>query len=388
MKLDVKRIFFILTIIALLGVQLNVSVDAQACNNTSECNKLIEEYSGQITKLQGEANTLKNQISQFDAQIKLTTVKINQTESQIALLGGRIDQLGISLDNVNQAFSKRAVETYKLSRFENEFSFVLSAKDIGESFSKLHYLEKIQNEDKKILDKLKGAKANYESEKVDQEELQKTLEGQKVKLNSQKLAKNALLTLTKNDEQKYQSLLAQAKAQLNAFRTFVTAQGGASILSNQTKCDSWGCYYNQRDSQWGNMAMGGSSYSMAGYGCLATSVSMVASHYGKNIKPNELAANASAFVPATGYLYWAFSQNGINVSITGASKSIMDSELSAGRPVIAGLYSGPQHFIVILKKEGDKYIMHDPFLENGANKSLTDKYSVSDISTLRLVRFN
>jgi len=66
----------------------------------------------------------------------------------------------------------------------------------------------------------------------------------------------------------------------------------------------------------------------------------------------------------------------------------LDSELSAGRPVIAGLYSGPDHFIVILKKDGDKYIMNDPFMENGNGKPLTDKYSVNDITSLRLVSFN
>ena len=99
-------------------------------------------------------------------------------------------------------------------------------------------------------------------------------------------------------------------------------------------------------------------------------------------------SNPSAFVPGTGYLYHSFSVNGVNVSLTSASKSSLDSELSAGRPVIAGLFSGPDHFIVILRKDGDNYIMNDPFIENGAEKNLTDKYSVNDITSLRLVSFN
>lgn len=375
-------------LLILFTISLVTKVQAQTCGNVEECNKLIGEYTNQISKLQGQANTLKNQIAQFDAQIKLTSLKITQTEKEIELLGGRIGQLGDSLDVLTNVFSKRAIETYKLSKFENSFSFVLGAKDLNQAFAKIQYLQKVQTEDKKILDKLKGAKVNYEDQKTDQEELQKTLEKQKINLNSQKLAKNALLTLTKNDESKYQSLLGQARAQLNAFRSFVTSQGGATILQNQTKCDSWGCYYNQRDSIWANIGLGGSSYSMASYGCLVSSVSMLASHYGKNIKPNDIAINASAFVPATGYLYWSFSVSGINVSITSLGKGSLDSELAKGKPVIAGLYGGPDHFIVILKKEGDKYIMHDPFLENGSSRPLTDKYSVEDISTLRLVSFN
>ena len=386
MKINEKKIFLsILTSILFLGSVVWVS--AQTCSNQDECNNLIQQYTDQISKLQGQANTLKNQIAQFDAQIKLTTLKIAQTQDQIALLGGRIDQLGVSLASLTTAFSSRAVETYKLSRFENNFALVLSANDMADAVSRLHYLRKIQEEDRSLLEKLQTAQTTYQGEKADQEKLQKQLKAQQASLNAQKVAKNNLLTATRNDESRYQQLLSQAKAQLAAFQSFVTRQGGASILSNQTKCNDWGCYYNQRDSQWGNIGMGGSPYTMANYGCLATSVSMLASHYGKNIKPNDIAVSSDAFVPGTGYLYYSFTVNGISVTVSSASKSILDSELSAGRPVIAGLYSGPDHFIVILRKEGDKYIMHDPFLENGSERPLTDEYSPSDITSLRLVSF-
>lgn len=381
-----KKILFLLFVLTFFFGASSV-VRAQTCNNTEECQKLINEYSDQISKLQGQARTLKNQIAQFDAQIKLTTLKINQTQAQINLLGGRIDQLEISLNDLTKAFSSRAVETYKLSKFESNLFFVLSADDIKDAAQRFHYLKKIEEEDRNLLNKLEIAQTTYEGEKIDQETLQEQLKDQQTKLNAQKAAKNSLLAATKNDESKYQSLLSQAKAQLSAFNRFVAGQGGASILNNQTKCSSWGCYYNQRDSVWGNIGMGGSQYSMASYGCLVTSVSMLASHYGKNIKPGDIAVNSEAFVPGTGYLYHDFSVNGIKVVVNSVSKSNLDSELSAGRPVIAGLYSGPDHFIVILRKDGDKYIMNDPFMEKGDEKPLTDKYSVSDITSLRLVSF-
>jgi hypothetical protein len=114
---------------------------------------------------------------------------------------------------------------------------------------------------------------------------------------------------------------------------------------------------------------------------------MVGSHYGTSFKPGDIAQNSSAFVPGQGYLYHDFEVAGTHVTITNASASQLDIQLASG-PVIAGLYSGPDHFIVIVKKEGGNYIMHDPFLENGGNRPLTDKYSVGDITSLRLVSFN
>lgn len=385
-----KRIVFVvLLFLALIsGILLFTNkVFAQACQDISNLNDRIKCYDTELGRLSAQSKTLANQIAQFDAQIRLTTLKISQTEEKIALLGGRIDQLEASLDALSNAFSSRAVETYKMARVGDAFLILISAPDLTGAVSRFHYLQKIQEADRDLLSRLQAAQITYQGEKTDQETLQKELGVQKANLNNQKAAKANLLAVTKGDEKKYQQLLSQAKAQLAALRRFVVSQGGASILSNQTKCDSWGCYYNQRDSIWGNIGLGGSSYSVAEYGCLVSSVSMIASHMDKNIKPSDIAVNPDAFQLGTGLLKWSFSANNVNVSISSAPKSELDQRLSSG-PVIAGLYGGPDHFIVILRKEGSNYIMHDPFMPDGGNRPLTDKYNVSDITSLRLVQFN
>ncbi len=384
---NVKKILVFIFSITLIGFSSSL-VFSQTCSSESQCNDLINQYQNEITRLQGQSNTLKNQISQFDAQIKLTTLKIAKTEEEIEKLSGRIDQLEGSLDSLSLAFSNRVIETYKMSKVNDPLYLLLSSPNLNEAFSRYSYLMKIQEADRDLLQRLQKAQDTYKEERVDQEDLQNELEKQKKNLDSQKLAKANLLAVTSNDEKKYQKLLSDAKAQLSAFKRYINVQGGASILSNQTKCDSWGCYYNQRDSSWGNMGLGGNPYSVAEYGCLVSSVSMVASHNGKNIKPSDIASSPSAFVNGTGYLLWQFNVNGINVSVSSSSKSNLDSLLATGKPVIAGLYGGPDHFIVILRKEGNNYIMHDPFMENGSNRPLTDKYNVSDITSLRLVSFN
>jgi len=386
--MKVIKSFLILFAISILTLNVVKNTYSQNCTSESQCNELISQYENEISKLRSQSNTLKNQISQFDAQIKLTSLKIAKTEEEIEKLSGRIDQLEGSLDSLTKAFSERVIETYKMSKLNDPVYVLFSSTNLNEAFSRYTYLRKIQDADRNLLKRLQTAQDTYKSEKTDQEDLQYELEKQKKNLDGQKLAKANLLSVTNNDERKYQKLLSDAKAQLSAFRRFVSVQGGASILSNQTKCDSWGCYYNQRDSTWGNIGLGGSSYSVAEYGCLVSSVSMIASHYGKNIRPNDIATIPSAFVKSTGYLMWQFNVNGVNVSISSLSKSNLDSELAAGRSIIAGLYGGPDHFIVILKKEGNNYIMHDPFLENGSNRPLTDKYNVSDITSLRVVSFN
>lgn len=191
----------------------------------NQLNQQIAEYQKQIQILQGQANTLSNQIKQFDTQIKLTEAQISQTQETITLLGGRIDQLEISLDGLTKAFSSRAVETYKLARFGDNFAFVVGSKDLSEAVTRQHYLKLIQESDRDLMSRLQKAQNSYKAQKTESEELQKKLEDQKKVLDTQKKAKASLLTATKNDEKKYQQLLAQAKAEYEAIQAIVAGKG-------------------------------------------------------------------------------------------------------------------------------------------------------------------
>ena len=58
----------------------------------------------------------------------------------------------------------------------------------------------------------------------------------------------------------YEKLLAAAEAELKSFSAFAQNAGGSKLLGNQTVCDAWGCYYNQRDTAWGNDSLDGTKY--------------------------------------------------------------------------------------------------------------------------------
>lgn len=197
-------------IIALLAI-FSLEVKAQEC--TGDLAQRIACYESNITKLKDSGKTLSSQILQFDAQIKLTSLKISKTEEQISLLAGRIDQIKGSLESLNEAFNGRVIETYKMARVDDPFLLLVSSNSLNEAFNRFTYLKKIQEGDRNLLDRLKKAQDIYVEEKVDQEDLQNQLETQQKQLNTQKLAKKTLLDQTKNDEKKYQALLNQALAE-------------------------------------------------------------------------------------------------------------------------------------------------------------------------------
>ena len=238
----------------LIGICLFiVSVGLASAKTATELQQEIEQYEAELQKLSSQAKTLSNQIAQFDAQIKLATLKISQTEEKILLLGGRINQLEDSLGSLEKAFGSRVIETYKLSKFETNFVYVLTAPDINNAVSRFHYLQKVQEADRNLFDRLQKAQTIYIGEKDNQEELQIKLKEQKIALDSQKIAKAKLLQITKSDEKKYQDLLAKARAEIEAIQSIVAGQGKetevgkvsegariASIIPGSSACSSGG----------------------------------------------------------------------------------------------------------------------------------------------------
>lgn len=225
MRQILKKLFFFLVIIAsfwILPTHINAQTDEERLRRLGD---EITQYEKELERLGAESNTLSNLIAQYNTQIKLTQLKISQTEEKILLLGGRIEQLGDSLKALNNAYMERVVKTYKMSRFSEGYLLLFTLQNLDDAINSFNYLKKLQEADIDLLERLEKAQNLYEQEKSGQETLQKELETQKASLSSQKNAKALLLQQTKNDEKKYQSLLAAAKAELEAIQAIIAGKG-------------------------------------------------------------------------------------------------------------------------------------------------------------------
>lgn len=229
-----KLIGLILSCIVLFA-WLASPLQADENADLAELEKKIQEYSQKIQELQATAGTLANQIQQFDTQIALTQLKINQTEEQIVLLGGRIDQLQSSMSELEEAYNNRIVQTYKMSRANDSALIIFSSSDVNKAVSSYYYLHKIQEADKDLLEKLQKAHTLYSDKKDDLEDLEKVLGVQKEQLDSQKSAKSHLLTVTKSDEKNYQKLLAETKAEYEAIQAIIAGRGEETEAGHVSK---------------------------------------------------------------------------------------------------------------------------------------------------------
>lgn len=398
------QLIFLLILFFLLPANKIFAEDPTPAPTSPPNTQQIQDLQGQINDLQNKINDLENQkktlssqIAVMDNQVKLTQLKINATERQIVNLSLDIDTADKKINNLQRSLQKltgvlinRIVATYEVGTVQ-PLHVLLSSNNASNFFTRLNYLKIAQEHDKKLIFDTTQAKNDYsnqkeifEDKKRKVEDLQAELEAYNTQLEQEKKSKQTLLAETQGSEANYQRLLSAAQAQLAGFSRFVTSQGGASILSGQTACDDWGCYYNQRDSQWGNVPLNGTKYTLASDGCLVTSMAMVYTHLGrKNVTPltiNSNPSNFASYYPA--YLNKTISADGMTTSRISAT---IDSELSAGRPVIIGIGAGPDHFVVFISGSSGNYKMHDPFVPNGHNINFTDHYSISNIRSIERI---
>lgn len=213
-----------------------------------ELNQKIQEYEQKIGELQGEQKTLASTISYLNNKIQLTATQIAVTEQEleilvkeIASLSGKIEILDKSISDVSTILSSRIEATYKRGKIKSVYLF-FSSQGFSEFLSRIQYLKVAQLHDRQLLFEMQKSKMNYDSQKelkeekqVEQERLQKQLVSQKVALAQQKQSKQNLLEVTKNDEKKFQELLAVARAEIEAIQAILAGKGEETKVGDVKK---------------------------------------------------------------------------------------------------------------------------------------------------------
>jgi len=393
-----KRTFLIFSLI-LVFVSL-FGVYSWAEDSVDDLENKIQEYTKKIEQLQNKSTTLAGEVEYMDSQINLTSLKIQNSlaniskkQTQIDNLTKEIEDLKIRIGKLSESIgyqrdllSARSRERYK-TRDINPFMVIFGSDTFNTLMQKTEYLQQIELQDKKLLDEMESTKKSYDTQKdifenkrKQEEELkaqleveQKNLSAYKTQLDNQKAEKQHLITVTHNDEAKYASLLADAKAELASYGAFTQSAGGGVVGPNGLGGGKDGWYYSQRDSRWAYNKIGNSSYNIFNVGCLVTSVAMVHKYYGYDVTPAKVASWNDKFFYGSMYIPWPAPSGR---KYTPISISSIDSELAKGNPVIVGLYannSAGTHFVVLIKDTGKDWKMYDPW--EGPDLDFSDYYS-------------
>ena len=355
-------------------------------------NQEIATYQAELQQIGSDKRTLQQAINALDlqrreleAQVYLTQRQINTTQLQIQQLGGAISntQQTITIDKVALAKEIRDIQE---NDSQSLIEQLLSAGGLQQAVSDLNTTMEVQQGIQGNIQSLATQKNSLTTSQDLSKQKQVSLSAQKTDLVTQQQslvatehAKTQLLAETNDKQSAYEKLLTEAQVELASISTFTQNAGGSKLLGNQTVCDSWGCYYNQRDTAWGSDSLNGTRYNLASDGCLVTAMAMMMTHYGyRGVTPvtiNSNPSNFAAYYPA----YLLFTIHADGVSATRIS-SYINSTLATGNPVIVGLHAyGGTHYVVLVGRQGNDYIMKDPYVANGNDIPFSSHYSMREI---------
>ena len=153
--------------------------------------------------------------------------------------------------------------------------------------------------------------------------------------------------------------------------------------------------FAQDDPRWSDVRLGGSTDTLGDEGCAVTSAAMVAVFYGIKTDPQRLNdfLTRTGGLDGEGLIDWSqvpsIAPDRLELAYNGsASYDVIDRSLLAGNPVIVliPLRDGAFHFVVIVGKEGQNYLIRDP-ADSGRTYPLRQRTSrIGGLCIFRLIQ--
>ena len=347
----------------------------------------------QAVQLSQDLTIVASQITQTSNSLDSTNGQIDQTQKNIDDLSAQIKTAEDNLAKEQDTMSS-VVSAWYMEGQAGLLEAFLTSGQISDIVAKQQYYDSIKQQISGEMDQINKLKDDLTTQKTSQDQAMAdltTLKNSQIEqqnyLQGRQTMKSRLLTDTAAaitdlaaEQQSAEQQVAALQKKIDEIKAASVGAGGDVVSAGEA---SW--YYQQNDSRWADYKIGRWS-TIGTYGCLLTSLTMVADFYGSSYTPVTAAQNSS-FVQG-GSADGAMTSTSI-VS-DGKSQSIdwnaVDSELAAGHPVILGVALGidmgnsygVSHFVVVTSKMSNgKYAMQDPLGPGrGYNKSQIKAYRV------------
>ena len=205
-----------------------------------------KELEAKIEAARSKERTLANEIAYLSQVIDLTELQINDTQNQIIQIQDQllaveqdIGTLSLKLSNLDQSIKdlemvlqSRIRAAYELSRLDLSWQIVLFSENWDDYFLRYTYLKFLQDEDQNLLRQMRRSQTTFSEQKKELENLKRekeelkaqleekkdNLAAQKQQLKEQKSSQEWLLEITQNEEEQYQTLLAQVELELESIK--------------------------------------------------------------------------------------------------------------------------------------------------------------------------
>jgi peptidoglycan hydrolase CwlO-like protein len=216
----------------------------QLQNQLKDLESQINQYEGQITSYKQQGSTLNGQIADLNAkvaklnlQIEATNLTLTQLDQQIGQTQSQIVETQADIQNKKIALGSLLQGLYETDNVTLVETFLKNPR-LSDFWSNTQDLALMQDNTRiavqQVADlqtQLQGQEQQFEASKTDAASIQAYQQAQASQIASTKSAKAQLLTETKGQESKYQTLLQQTQATAAQIRNRIFQLLGGGQLS-------------------------------------------------------------------------------------------------------------------------------------------------------------
>jgi membrane-bound lytic murein transglycosylase B len=202
--------------------------------------EIIKQTQAKKDSLQGDVTTLNAQIKSAQATINAKNILIKQLGSQIATKNATIQKLNERIER-NKASLAAILKNESQLDDTSVVVVALSNQNVSDFFADLDAYVSLKTELQVLFADIRSAKAQTETEKAELAEKQDQTadaryeaELKKRQIDADKVAKQQLLAITKNQEVEYQKVLAERQAKAASIRAALFPLRDAEAIPFET----------------------------------------------------------------------------------------------------------------------------------------------------------
>ena len=261
-------------------------VRAHAASATKETLSALANAEAQVDQVQAQLDQLGNEFQTLSVEQDKTIAQIEDVQDQIDSTQAEIDKKQSELEAKQAELSDRVADSYKNGR-NHALTLLMSSGSFEELINNAHYIEKFNDNDKRIIGEVQDIQAQLEQQKAELEKQKSDLESlkdeQAKRLQEMQDKQTEVQTLLDGLSQDVKDLMAKRDAEYLASAQEEERQRKAAEEAARRQQSSGGTTYIPGNGQSSGSAGGGQQGVVAacrrvgspGYGLCAMWVSQV-----------------------------------------------------------------------------------------------------------------
>lgn len=202
----------------------------QTSERIEELDEEIHEIAGELEHTHNEAATLEEAVTQLDSSVQHLSSQVNQTQGSIASTENRIATLSETITAIEEdmrdgkAAIAQTIRVLQQAGSQTLVESLLGADSLADAWGRIDQLNQIQMEVRNRLRRLESNREVLSARQIEASEkreelatLQEQYVDQRAIIQSQQAEKAELLEVTNQEASQYEALLAEKRAQREAF---------------------------------------------------------------------------------------------------------------------------------------------------------------------------